>query len=350
MKHYFLIIFVIFLLAYSTVSAQEYLDVTPDYKAKFPDDLYYKKDYRIQWWYFTGHLFDEKGREFGYELTFFAVGVQKRHYSSKFGVNTIYISHFAISDVKEKKFYFKEKADSGAYNFAGAKTTELKVWIKQNALEGTIEQMHLKASEKHMAIDLELTPQKPLVLNGGNGYSRKSEESAMFASIYFSYTSLKTSGTLKVGDEVFDVNGKSWFDREISAGALGKKQSGWDWFAIQLDDAREIMLYIMRNKDGSIDRFSSGTFVDRNGSYKHLTLDDFSVKALDRYTSKKTDATYPSRWEIRIFSENLALTVNSLMDDQEVLATFSTGNYYWEGTCTVKGSAKGRAYVELTGY
>src|SRR4030042_7194662 len=87
------------LLIYTLAFGQEYLDVTDDYIVKVPEDFFYKKDYRVQWWYFTGHLFDERGKEFGYELTFFVVNVQKRDYTSRFGVNRVYISHFAVSDI-----------------------------------------------------------------------------------------------------------------------------------------------------------------------------------------------------------------------------------------------------------
>ncbi|MEW6213787.1 MAG: lipocalin-like domain-containing protein [Nitrospirota bacterium] len=340
----------VFLFLSSVAFGQEYLDVTPDYKVKFPEDFYYKKDFKIQWWYFTGHLFNERGREFGYELTLFVVGVQKRDYKSQFGVNNIYLSHFAISDVAGNKFYFNDKADAGAYDFAGSKDNQLKVWVGKNILEGTVERMHIKASDENNAIDLLLIPTKPIALNGKNGYSRKSEESPLIASIYFSYSNLKTEGMLKIGDKVFNVKGKSWLDREIASRELGKDQTGWDWFAIQLDDNREVMLYLLRNNDGSIDRYSSGTFFYQGGRYRHFSRDDFSVNVLDHYKSKKTGARYPSQWLIKIPSENLIIRVTPLVEDQEVLAASSTGNYYWEGTCKVEGTEKGRAYVEMTGY
>jgi predicted secreted hydrolase len=338
------------LLISSVAFTQEYFDVTPDYRVKFPQDFYYRKDYKVQWWYFTGHLFDEGGREFGYELTFFVVNVQKRDYKSQFGVNNVYISHFAISDVLEKKFYFSDKTDSGAYDFAGAKDNQLKVWVGKNTLEGTLEKMHIKASVEDEALDLVLIPTKPVVLNGENGYSRKSEESPLIVSVYFSNSSLKTEGRLKIGNKVFNVKGKSWFDREISSRGLWKNQTGWDWFAIQLDDKREVMLYILRNKDGSIDRYSSGTFIYHDGKYRHISKDDFTVKVLANYKSKKTGVRYPSQWEIKIPSENLILRIIPLMEDQEVLAYNSTGNCYWEGTCKVEGETTGRAYIEMTGY
>lgn len=332
------------------VTAQEYADVPRDYKPDFPRDFFFRKEFRIQWWYFTGHLFDDTGREFGYELTFFTVGVQKREYTSAFGLNTIYISHFAISDIAGKRFLFSDRADRGAYGFARAGADRLGVRVGKALMEGSMHRMHIRAADKDKSLDLIVRPVKPVILNGDGGYSRKSEESPAIASIYFSYPRLATEGTLKTGGAVFQVKGTSWFDREMSSRGLGKDEAGWDWFALQLDDGREIMLYMLRKKNGSLDRFSSGTFVYRDGTYKKLSAHDYTVTVLGRYTSKKTGARYPSLWRIDIPSENISLTVVPLLADQEFVASRSTRNYYWEGACRVEGSARGRAYVELTGY
>jgi predicted secreted hydrolase len=340
----------ILLISLGIASAGEFREISRDYALEFPQDFYHKEGYRVQWWYFTGHLFDPKGHEYGYELTFFVVGVQTREYKSKFGVDNIYISHFALTDVSGRKFYTFEESDSGAYGFAGAKGKELKVWVEDNELDGTPEKMHLRAKGLNAVLDLTLVPGKPVVLNGAKGYSRKSEESPEIASWYFSYTDLKTEGSLKIGEETLLVHGKSWFDREISSGRMGKSEKGWDWFALQLDDGREVMIYVMRKTDGTADRFSSGTVVYREGGYRHLSVDDFRITALGHYKSAKTGARYPSGWEIRIPAEGLDLKVTPLLKDQEFTASSSTGNYYWEGTCKVEGSAVGRAYAELTGY
>lgn len=345
-----ILIWLLFVALPSITPAGEYSDITPNSEVRVQDDFHYKSDYRVQWWYFTGHLFDEKGREFGYELTFFVVGVQKRHYESKFGVDNIYISHFAVSDVQQKRYYFSDNSDSGAFDFAGARNDRLKVWVGDNVLEGTLDRMHISASDSEKTLDLEFIPQKPFIPNGDRGYSRKSEESPLSASLYFSCTDLKTSGTLKLGGDSFKVSGKSWFDRELSSKGLSEKEKGWDWFSIQLDDGREAMLYLMRKKDGSLDRYSSGTFVYKDGKYRHLTLNDFRVRVASRYRSKKTGADYPLIREVDIPSENLKLKVIPLIENQEFIAASSTGNYYWEGTCRVEGSTTGRAYVEMTGY
>jgi predicted secreted hydrolase len=359
-----LLTFLLVALVFPGAWAQEYREISPGDTPGLPGAFYFNKEYKIQWWYFTGHLFDDSGREFGYELTFFVFGIQKRHYRSQFGVDNIYVSHFAVSDPEQKKFYFTDTAESGAFGLAGASSNLLNIWVDHDSLQGSPRQMHIRASanagspESRMtfrgvnntALNLVLSPEKPLVLNGEQGYSRKSTSSPYQASFYFSYTRLKTEGTLTLGGTAFQVKGQSWFDREISSRGLAEKQQGWDWFSIQLRDRREIMLYILRNMDGSIGPFSSGTFVYNNGRFRHLQKDDFSVSVLSYYRSKKTGARYPAQWEIRIPSEEVALKITPLMEDQECIATDTTGNRYWEGTCRVQGTAEGRAYVELTGY
>ncbi len=331
-------------------SAGEFREISPDYTLKFPQDFYYKDGYKLQWWYFTGHLFDPEGREFGYELTFFVVGVQTRLYKSKFGVRNIYISHFALTDVNSKKYYNFEKSDPGAYGFAGAEDKELKVWVENNELSGSADKMRIRANSAETSLDLTLLTEKPIVLNGDKGYSRKSEESPEFASRYFSYTDMRTLGSLTIGKQTFSVTGRSWFDREISSGRMSSKEKGWDWFAIQLDDGRQIMIYSMRKNDGTLDRYSSGTVVYSDGRYRHLNFDDFRITTLRQYKSTKTGVTYPTDWKVSIPGEGLDLNVTPLVEDQEFVASYSTGNTYWEGTCRVEGRTTGRAYVELTGY
>jgi predicted secreted hydrolase len=304
----------------------------------------------VQWWYFTGHLFDREKREFGYELTFFTVDVQNRNYRSRFGINTIYISHFAVSDMNKNKFYFTDQADRGAFGFAAALQEKLDVRVGKNRVHGTDKGIFLTASHKTISLDLHLIPTKPFVLNGKDGYSRKSEASPLIASLYFSSTHLLTEGSIKIGDTIYTVSGTSWLDREISTRPLGKDKAGWDWFAIQLNDNREVMLYLIRNADGSFDKFSSGTFIYADGTYRHLSMNDFQVTPLAYYRSKKTGIQYPARWSIAIPSENLSIIITPQLQDQEIRAYRTTHNVYWEGSCIVDGTSKGRAYVELTGY
>jgi predicted secreted hydrolase len=345
-----LVSFGLVLLVSLSSQANEWQAVKPGDTVRLPKDFFYQPGYRVQWWYFTGHLFTETGREFGYELSLFAAGVQKNEYKSVFGVRTIYLSHIAVTDVQEKHFLHQERADSGSYELSGAERKQLKVWVDGDSLSGTPRRMHITGRAGDAAFDLMLVPEKPVVLNGQQGYSRKSVASAQMASLYFSYTALKTTGRLRIGSVEHRVTGKSWFDRELFSEGLGKSGSGWDWFALQLDDGREIMLYHLRKKDGNVDSFSSGTVVARDGTYRHLTVTDFTIRATASYRSEHTGIRYPSSWDIEVPSELLRLTVTPLIQDQEFLAPGISGNAYWEGTCSIEGSSRGRAYAELTGY
>ncbi len=340
----------LFLPSQPLVHAGEYRDVGPGDRVVLPRDYFFREGYRVQWWYFTGHLVDGSGREFGYELTFFVVGVQTRHFQSKFGLRRIHISHFALSDIAGRRFLYSDRTDSGAFGFAGADTEHLRVWVGADSLAGSPHSMRLQAAGEGQRIDLTLTPSKPPVRNGEEGYARKSEGSPLNASLYFSVTRLTTRGQIQVDDQIFHVTGQSWFDREISSSDLEERQVGWDWFALQLEDGRDLMLYVLRNRDGSIDSYSSGTLVGVDGGARHLAANAFLVKPLRHYTSRKTGARYPAAWEIFVPSEKLRLVVTPLLEDQEFLAPYSTWNYYWEGACRVTGSAAGRAYVEMTGY
>ena len=130
---------------------------------------------------------------------------------------------------------------------------------------------HLQAAAGQVALDLQLTPEKPPVLHGENGVSQKAAGVGN-ASHYYSLTRLATAGQLTYQGRTFHVQGLSWMDHEFSSSQLAPYQSGWDWFSLQLDDGQDLMLYVLRHQDGSPDPYSSGTLVDPQGNAQHLTL------------------------------------------------------------------------------
>ena len=189
-------------------------------------------------------------------------------------------------------------------------------------------------------------------LQGDRGLSQKSPEPGN-ASYYYSLTRLLTDGTLTVNGTPYKVNGLSWMDHEFSTSALSANAVGWDWFALQLDNNREIMLYQIRNKDGTFVSTSHGTLINADGSATHLELKDFKIEVANRWTSPHTGAAYPSSWKLTIQAPTgpIALDVTPLMADQELNSTTA----YWEGASKMTGTdgsqqVQGYGYVELTGY
>jgi predicted secreted hydrolase len=313
-----------------------------------PNDAGPHPEFQTEWWYYTGNLTDKSGRHFGFQLTFFrrALTPNAGERKSNWATNQIYFAHFTVSDIKNRAFYPSERWGRGAMGLAGARANPFRVWLEDWSATSEGGPVRLKASNDSAAIDLYLTPVKPVVLHGEQGLSRKSAELGN-ASYYYSQTRLSTKGSVTINGTPFRVQGLSWLDREWSTSALSKGQSGWDWFALQLNDGREIMLYQLRLKKGGIDPYSSGSLIERDGTVRPLAVDEFQIEVLDTWKSPQTSIVYPSRWRITIPAYQINLTVIPHQPNQELPLTFT----YWEGAVRVKGgNISGNGYVELTGY
>ena len=350
LKKSIFIIFLLFQLLLSTVYSENFNVLSRLDSVELPADLYYKDNFASQWWYFTGHLESKENKQFGFEVTFFVINVNSREFQSPFRLQKAYMLHSAITDIDNKKFYYNSEISRGTFDSAGVSENNTIVWLNNNYLKGDINNFHIFTKSEDFTIDLKLNSLKGPVKNGNKGYSQKVDNCSKCASLYFSITRLLAEGTLKLNNKAYKVKGLAWFDREINSDYDASQVKGWDWFSIQLDNELDIMLYLIRDINGNIQKVSSGALVYPDGTYKILKLKDFSVKPLKYYKSKKSGAKYPSRWSIKIPSENLDLTVIPLLKDQELISTLKSLPIYWEGACKVEGSSSGKAYVELTGY
>jgi len=333
------------------------------YTFQFPRDHFAHPGYRTEWWYVTGHLAGG-GRRFGYELTFFRVGVDltRRASPSAWAPHTLHLAHLALTDETAGRFRFADRAGRPALGMSGADTLgaacaacTCHVWIDDWSMRIDADgRHHLRAATPDFAIALDLAPEKPPAIHGAGGVSVKGEGHGN-ASHYYSYTRLATTGDVTVDGRTLEVSGRSWMDHEWSTSALAPNEAGWDWFAIQLDDGRDLMLYVMRLANGGIEPHSSGTLVDAEGRTRHLERDAFRIEATGQWESPESGAAYPSGWKVRVPSEDLALDLTPTVRDQELRTTALTGVTYWEGSVRIEGRSRGRpvrgeGYVELTGY
>lgn len=319
---------------------------------RFPEDHGPHPEFRTEWWYYTGNLATREGRRLGFQLTFFrsALAPEMAPRSSEWASRQVYLAHFTVTDVEDKRFRSFERWNRGALGLAGAQGSPFRVWLEDWSTEAAGDAMRLRASEDGTAIDLVLQPGKPPVLQGDRGLSQKSRERGN-ASYYYSLTRMPAAGTIRLNNEMFEVTGLAWMDREWSTSALGKDQVGWDWFALHLSDGRDLMLYQLRRKDGSADPTSSGTAIGPRGETTHLDLSDFQLQVLDRWQSPRSGASYPAGWRLRIPSGQIDVQIEPLLADQELDVSFR----YWEGAVRIEGTSlgkpvQGRGYVEMTGY
>jgi predicted secreted hydrolase len=208
----------------------------------------------------------------------------------------------------------------------------------------------LRAISKDAALELELKPSKPPVINGENGVSQKAAGAGK-ASHYITFTRLKATGSLRLDGEEFSVDGSAWMDHEFSTDSMGEDQAGWDWLSLQLDDGADLMLYRLRRADGSTDPHSAGTYVGANGAAMHLNAKDFTMTPGAGWTSPATGGVYPLEWRVEVPRLNLDLPVTTQLQAQEIVPTNGRGPTYWEGAIDVEGEgARGVGYLEMTGY
>jgi predicted secreted hydrolase len=228
---------------------------------------------------------------------------------------------------------------------------EFSVWLSNWSVQQTApDEYHLQSSQQDIRLDLKLKDVKGPILEGDHGYSQKGAEPGN-ASYYYSETRLQTQGSLSVGGQNFNVNGDSWMDHEFSTSALAANEVGWDWYALQLSDGSELMMYALRHSDGSQDPYSSGIIILPDGTTRLLKPADFKITSTRSWRSPHSGAVYPADWTVQIPSENLTLHVRPYLADQELNVSF----IYWEGAVKVTGarngvSLSGSGYVELTGY
>jgi predicted secreted hydrolase len=371
----------------------------------FPADHGSHPDYRTEWWYYTGNLAARDGRRFGFQLTFFrtalapgpppGAAVPAGGRASAWATRQVWFAHFAVTDATGHRFLAYERWERQALGLAGAEAAPFRVWVGPWSAAGTGDgagaglasagggvgpagagagsggraapagagtpPMRLSADAAEAAIDLVLTADLPPVPQGDRGLSAKSAEPGN-ASYYYSLPRLTAAGTLRVGAERLAVTGQAWMDREWSTSSLAASEVGWDWFALQLDDGWELMLYRLRRRPSAAaagaadqaDPASLATLIAPDGRTIRMPLSAVRFAATGAWTSPASHVRYPSAWRLTLPGAGPAafdLTVQPLLAAQELRLSFR----YWEGAVAATGTHGGRpvrarGYVELTGY
>jgi predicted secreted hydrolase len=338
---------------------------------QFPRDHGAHPDQRVEWWYLTGHLSSparagssERPHRYGFQVTFFRFGLASDRFPqdvrisdpSKWRSKQIFMAHMAITDFGNAVHRSAERTSRGALGLASAATDDADVDVlgwrlrREARTAGGGERWLVDVASEVGSLSLTLDPAKPLVFPGVNGYSVKGDAPGQ-ASAYYSITRLRARGQLSLSGGQELVEGSAWLDREWSSGTMGPRQSGWDWLAIQFDNATELMLYRIRQDDGGTDPASAGLFVDARGRTITLGVDDISWRPERWWTEPSSGARYPIAWQIAVAKTGHQLQVEAALDDQLMRHSVR----YWEGAVRVTGRREqrnltGSGYLELVGY
>jgi predicted secreted hydrolase len=347
---------VLLLFLVAVPSPAQYQQALPGYHYEFPRDHFNHPDYKTEWWYYTGNLTAADGHKFGYELTFFRQAISRAQTNkTDWDVQDLYLAHLALSELSAGHFYHAERLNRSGPGLAGASLPLEKVWNGNWQVQWIDGKQHLEAISEDFALHLVMSSQKPPVIHGKDGVSQKSA-CLGHASHYISFTRLLTTGSIDLSGKSYRVDGTSWMDHEFFSHRIDEDQSGWDWLSLQLDDNTELMLYRLRHKDGSVDPFSSGTYVDAVGKSTSLSNTDFLMQpGAETYTSPDTHGVYPIAWRVTIPSLAMDLQIRTALRSQEMAIRSIAGLSYWEGAIAIAGTRAGSAlngvgYLEMTGY
>ncbi len=315
---------------------------------RFPDDESVH-NHIIEWWYFNGHLKDERGNEYAFMNCLFRADVKKVKipFFSKIPLKTIYFSHSLISDIKNKAFYHKISPLSiisdDSFSRPQLYINYINPEIRKSYTNCVIEK--IGEDEYHVKnenADLKLVSTKKPLLEGGKGFLDLNSKTTY----YYSLTNLKTEGQIKIKNRWINVTGKSWMDHQWAN--TGYSRDKWDWFSIQLDDNTEIVCCAY--DDGKKKTyFADISYPDgRQEHYQSVEI----IPAKIQWKSLKSKAVYPLAWGIRLPAKSIDLNITARIENQEML--FGSINY-WEGPLTVCGyfgtkKVKGVGFMELVGY
>lgn len=281
-------------------------------------------DTRLEWWYWSGHLRADCGRGFGFELVFFEL---------RLAAIVFQVTHHALTDIQERSFQHRVEWGAKAKRSParGLRLSHDDLWA-----EGRDGRDRIHGRVDDYQLDLTLAARKPPVLQHDRGYLEYDFGGSTY---YYSRKRMDARGTLRAAGRRLAVRGSAWFDHQW--GNMGWVfDRSWDWFGIQLDDEREIMVFRMRV--GGEEKLRGGSCCSATGRVSRLDPAEIEITPRGAWTSPHSGCTYPRQWALRIRGQQLMLT--PVLEDQELWRSIPI---YWEGAAAVSGAASGMAYIEL---
>ncbi|MFN4251529.1 lipocalin family protein [Deinococcus sp.] len=244
----------------------------------------------------------------------------------------VFISHVAVTDLRSGQVTFLEQSpDTGEVAFPPLRIRQ-GAWTLTQAGPQPTAPLTLKAGP----LDLTLTPVKGPVLHPP-GFSGSADTGVLF---YQGITRLSLTGSVNGRA----VQGEAWLDHQWGNQIPGQTAL-WDWFSVQLEGGRDLMVYRVRRLDGTVAQLI-GSVVEPDGSVR-------AVKGLRAVPGEEWISPQGRKYTLgwQLVSDEFDLTVRAVRREQELLSR-STRIAYWEGPIEVSGvwageQARGTGMMEL---
>jgi len=300
----------------------------------FPRDHGAHPAFRIEWWYLTATLRGEDGRDYGAQWTLFRSALAPQGPEAGWATPQVFMAHAAVTTPGAQ--HVAERFGRGGVGQAGVTAAPFAAWIDEwrmaapDAASG-IDRLTVSARGAGFGYRLEAVAEGPVVLHGQGGYSVKGAGGQ--ASHYYSQPFYRVSGTLVLPEGEIAVSGRAWLDREWSSQPLDRAQTGWDWFALTLDDGRRLMAAEVRGARP----YRFGSLIGPDGAVTPLEGGALRIEP--------GPGAVPASFRLAVPGAGLDLTVVPINPEAWMTTTIP----YWEGPVRVTGSAAGAGYLEMTG-
>ncbi|MGC8529661.1 MAG: lipocalin-like domain-containing protein [Leptospirillia bacterium] len=320
------------------------------------EDLLSHGDFPIEWWYMTGFLTTEKGKNLGFQATFFRMkntqaSSDKQSARGPWAPREIFGFHGAISNLSRKTFASTERERRGFDQSVATQDHPFSVRIGRNRLDHKNTNaffLGLSFRVKNQSYDLKLTPLTPPIWHAAHKKFFTGPRPIDYA-YYYSYPLVTVEGTRTIVHQDGSVtherlHGQCWFDHEWMAQTLAPGQIGWIWlWAWNKENTQGIMLYQMLDRGGTLSPFHRATVMKRTktGITLERTKDVFLVQGLNRGCVDLKKIQF-------LVDHTMKISVLPKIKDQMLKGAVS----YWEGAARmgIGKDSGGEGYLEVTGF
>jgi predicted secreted hydrolase len=287
------------LMAFAQKDMEGFASGRGPWRFSFPADHAAHPDHRTETWRFSGSVATPEGERFGFQLTFFRVGVVPPATPlgpSTWAARDVYWAQISIGEAVGRRQYEFQRLERAARGMSGASVQPSRVWLGDWTMEvrdadARTATFALRAAQESIGLELSLQAAKPPV-------SRTAEEtqSTMAAGFHgYMVTRLVAKGSIRIDKRVLDVRGIAWLDRAWGQVPLPTGAVVWDRFLVHLADGRDFMGVRLRRRDGSAAPIISGVMIERDGTARLLEAKDLAIDRIER------------RWRLRMPDEGLEL-------------------------------------------
>jgi len=289
-----------------------------------------------EWWYYSGHLQTASGERYSFHLATFL----------RQGTLTHTVFHGSLLDHQSGKLYSEQSRTAGNPSDGRKDGFDFSHGPWQMRGEGS--RHAAKMAGKGFALDLQITDTLPPVLHQAPGTPLAGllDFGAAGLSYYTSRPRMAAEGSLTIDGKSVQVTGDVWFDHQW--GDFEAAQLRWNWFALQLTDGADIMLFELFDRQGA-PVLRMGTHA-KAGVVTALGAQDFTTSSHGTWKSAASGVVYPVDWTISLPARGVRLKIEPVLRASEMDARTTTLNVYWEGAVKASGSHTGLGFMELSGY